>query len=146
MTYINSCSRYVFASLNGIFTLTDNLRIYTLANHTFLSTFMCVTRQKIIHFKHLSTLVARDSMFLSLDSLGATYCLPGVALRHKDHPFGITAFTRDTVHSSGGFRHFSPLHHASLSSPYACLYFKPNQLRLQGFYSCLRSDVQTSDS
>jgi len=97
------------------------------------------TCQKIIELKYFSTF--KCTVIWNVDPcilverhlhFGGTCCLSSVAFRHKDHPFGITIFRRDTVSSSGGFHHLSPLHHASPSSLYACLLFKANQLRLQG--------------
>jgi hypothetical protein len=100
---------------------------------------MTETCQKIIELKYFSklkfTVIWNVDLCSSVErhlKVGGNCCLSSVAFRHKDHPFGITIFRRDTVSSSGGFHHLSPLHHASPSSLYACLHFKVNQLRLQG--------------
>lgn len=104
------------------------------------STFTTETRQRIIELKYFSALkfiviwnVDPCSLMERHLNFGGKCCLSNVAFGHEDHPFGITIFRRDTVSSSGGFHHLSPLHHASPSSLYACLHFKANQLRLQGF-------------
>lgn len=95
---------------------------------------MTATCQKIIALKYFSTFkFTVFFMWIRVVLWKAPIFWRTVACRHRDHPLSITVFRRDTVSSSGGFHHLSPLHHASPCSLYACLYFKANQLRLQGF-------------
>lgn len=118
---------------------------------------MTVTCHKILvtQFKYFSML--KDKVLWNVDPyslvhrylhFGGTRRLPGVTFRHKDHPFSVTVFRRDTMSSSDGFRHFSPFYRASSSSLYACLHFQPNQLRLQGFLlvPSVHPTVQSSHS
>lgn len=98
MKYINSYIRVLFASLDGIIIIRDNVTVYTLYAPLWL------TCQKIIEPKYFSTL--KFTVIWNVDpcssverhlNFGGTCCLSSVKFRPKDHPFGITIFRRDTV-------------------------------------------------